>query len=154
MKLGFQHKLLRNTDASNSRCACTKRIQLFSTYFTRLENMTKHPITARDQFFYFIRFYTLHLQRDTLLSCFCLISKYKMTFNALSSPWFSCWSNGHRGLLAIGVKRPGREAEHSPPCSAVVKNAWSNTSTSSYVFMTWWLVKHGANFTFRFTFMV
>jgi hypothetical protein len=34
------------------------------------------------------------------------------------------------------VKRPGREADHSPPSSAEVKNAWSYTSTSPYVFMT------------------
>jgi hypothetical protein len=31
---------------------------------------------------------------------------------------------------------------HSPPSSAVVKNAWSYTSTSPYVFMVWYLVKH------------
>jgi hypothetical protein len=28
-----------------------------------------------------------------------------------------------------GVKRPGREADHSPPSSAEVKNAWCYTST-------------------------
>jgi hypothetical protein len=28
-----------------------------------------------------------------------------------------------------GVKRPGREADHSPPSSAEVKNEWSYTST-------------------------
>jgi hypothetical protein len=28
-----------------------------------------------------------------------------------------------------GVKRPGSEADHSPPSSAEVKNAWSYTST-------------------------
>jgi hypothetical protein len=28
-----------------------------------------------------------------------------------------------------GVKRPGREADHSLPSSAEVKNAWSYTST-------------------------
>jgi hypothetical protein len=28
-----------------------------------------------------------------------------------------------------GVKRPGRRADHSPPSSAEVKNAWSYTST-------------------------
>jgi hypothetical protein len=28
-----------------------------------------------------------------------------------------------------GVKRPGREADKSPPCSAEVKNVWSYTST-------------------------
>jgi hypothetical protein len=35
---------------------------------------------------------------------------------------------GTRGSFP-GVKRPGREADHSPPCSAEVKNAWSYTST-------------------------
>jgi hypothetical protein len=34
------------------------------------------------------------------------------------------------GALSLGVKRPGREAHHSPPFSAEVKNAWSYTSTS------------------------
>jgi hypothetical protein len=28
-----------------------------------------------------------------------------------------------------GVKRPGREADHSPPSSAEVKNAWRYAST-------------------------
>jgi hypothetical protein len=32
------------------------------------------------------------------------------------------------GALFLGVKRPGREADHSPPSSAEVKNAWSYTS--------------------------
>jgi hypothetical protein len=34
------------------------------------------------------------------------------------------------GTLSLGVKRPGREADHSPPSSAEVENAWSYTSTS------------------------
>jgi len=34
------------------------------------------------------------------------------------------------GALSLGVKRPGREADHSPPSSAEVKNAWSYTSTT------------------------
>jgi hypothetical protein len=33
------------------------------------------------------------------------------------------------GALSLGVKRPGREADHSPPSSAEVKNAWIYTST-------------------------
>jgi hypothetical protein len=33
------------------------------------------------------------------------------------------------GALYLGVKRPGREADHSSPCSAGVKNEWSYTST-------------------------
>jgi hypothetical protein len=46
------------------------------------------------------------------------------------------------GALSLGVKRPGREADHSPPSSAEVKNAWSCTSTPQYVFMAWCLGKH------------
>jgi hypothetical protein len=33
------------------------------------------------------------------------------------------------GALSLGAKRPGREADHTPPSSAEVKNAWSYTST-------------------------
>jgi hypothetical protein len=34
-----------------------------------------------------------------------------------------------------GGKRPGREADHSPPTSAEVKKTWVYTSTLPYVFM-------------------
>jgi hypothetical protein len=33
------------------------------------------------------------------------------------------------GALSLEVKRPGREADHSPPSSAEAKNAWNYTST-------------------------
>jgi hypothetical protein len=33
------------------------------------------------------------------------------------------------GDLSLGVKRPGREADHLPPSVAEVKNAWRYTST-------------------------
>jgi hypothetical protein len=33
------------------------------------------------------------------------------------------------GALSLGVKRPGREADHSPPSGAEVKYARSYTST-------------------------
>jgi hypothetical protein len=39
-------------------------------------------------------------------------------------------------VLSPVVNRPGCEANHSLPSNAEVKNAWSYTSTSSYVFMT------------------
>jgi hypothetical protein len=42
----------------------------------------------------------------------------------------------------MGVKRPGREADHSPPTSAESKNAWMYTSIPRYFFMAWCLVKH------------
>jgi hypothetical protein len=56
------------------------------------------------------------------------------------------------GVPSLEVKRPGREADHSPTSSAEVKNAWSYTSTPLYVFMAWCLVKHRDNCTFTFTF--
>jgi hypothetical protein len=42
----------------------------------------------------------------------------------------------------LGVKRLGREAEHSPPSSAKVKNAWRYIFISPYVFIACYLVKH------------
>jgi hypothetical protein len=50
------------------------------------------------------------------------------------------------GGLFSGVKRLGCEANHLPPSSAEVKNAWRYTSTPQYV-MVWCLVKHRDNFT-------
>jgi hypothetical protein len=47
------------------------------------------------------------------------------------------------GTLSLGVERPGREADHSPPSSAEVKNAWNYNSTPQYTFMAWCLVKPG-----------
>jgi hypothetical protein len=39
----------------------------------------------------------------------------------------------HRSILQsfLGAKRPGREADHSTPSSAEVKNVWSCTFTHS-----------------------
>jgi hypothetical protein len=37
--------------------------------------------------------------------------------------------------LFPGVKRPGREADHSSPTNSVVKKLWIYTSTPSYAFM-------------------
>jgi hypothetical protein len=42
---------------------------------------------------------------------------------------------GLQVVLSTETKGPGREADHSLPCSAEVKNAWSYTSTRHYVFM-------------------
>jgi len=49
------------------------------------------------------------------------------------------------GAHSPGVKRPGREAEHSPPFSVDV-NASSYTSPPPYVFMALYLLKHRDNF--------
>jgi hypothetical protein len=56
------------------------------------------------------------------------------------------------GDLTRGVKRPGREAEHSPPCSTEVKNAWGYTSTPPHAFRMWYILKHRDSYTSKFTF--
>jgi hypothetical protein len=53
----------------------------------------------------------------------------------------SLLSNEYQGALSLGVKRPEREAGHSPPSSAEVKNVWSYTSTPQYTFIAWCSVK-------------
>jgi hypothetical protein len=37
----------------------------------------------------------------------------------------SLLSNGKRGAISLGVKRPELQADHSSPCSAEAKNVWS-----------------------------
>jgi hypothetical protein len=49
--------------------------------------------------------------------------------------------------VSLGVKRPGREADHSPPSSAEVKDVWSYTSTPLYAFMAWCSVKRSTGTT-------
>jgi len=63
------------------------------------------------------------------------------------------WSQKQKGKdhsedlgVRAGAKRPRREADHSPPSSADVKNAWSYTSTPLYV-KVWCLVKQRDYFT-------
>jgi hypothetical protein len=51
------------------------------------------------------------------------------------------------GVPSTGAEQPARESDHSAPSSAEVKNAWSYTSTHSYVFMEECLIKH-RDFTF------
>jgi hypothetical protein len=54
------------------------------------------------------------------------------------------------GTLSLGVKRPGSEADHSPPPSAEVKECVKLYLHSQYAFTAWCLVKHRDNFTFTF----
>jgi hypothetical protein len=53
-----------------------------------------------------------------------------------------------RGALSLRVKRPGREADHSPPSSAEVKERVGYTSTPPIALIAWCSVKHRDNFTF------
>jgi hypothetical protein len=51
------------------------------------------------------------------------------------------------GVFSPGIKRPGHEADHSPPSSAEIKNEWSYSSAHPYVFMVWCSVEHRDKFT-------
>jgi hypothetical protein len=54
-----------------------------------------------------------------------------------------------QGALSPEIKRPGLEANHSPPTVAEVKQMWSYTSiTHTPSWRSVWLVKHRDNFTF------
>jgi hypothetical protein len=44
------------------------------------------------------------------------------------------------GALSLGIKRPGREADHSPPSSAEVKNVWTVLALHQNAFMAWFSV--------------
>jgi hypothetical protein len=46
-----------------------------------------------------------------------------------------------------GIKRQGRETDHSPSSRDEVKNAWSYTFTPQYFFIAWYLVRTKENFT-------
>jgi len=49
------------------------------------------------------------------------------------------------GVLILGLKRPGREADHAPPSSTEVKNVWSFTSLTRNAFMAWLLATDEIN---------
>jgi hypothetical protein len=51
------------------------------------------------------------------------------------------------GDLALGVKRPGREADHSLPSSAEVENAWAIPPLPLYAFVEWCSVRAQTTFT-------
>jgi hypothetical protein len=44
--------------------------------------------------------------------------------------------------LSLWLRSPGHKVDHSPSSSTKVKNVWSYTSTFSYIFMVWCLIKH------------
>jgi hypothetical protein len=55
------------------------------------------------------------------------------------------------GVLSSGTKRPDCEADHWPPSRAKVKNARNYTTTPSYIFMAWCLIKNKDNVAFYST---
>jgi hypothetical protein len=65
-------------------------------------------------------------------------------FSSPSTPALGPNPTSHKlgaGGSSAGIKRPGREADHSPSSSAEMKNTWSYTSIPPYVFIVWRLIK-------------
>jgi hypothetical protein len=52
------------------------------------------------------------------------------------------------GALSPGVKRPRREADHSSPTSADVRNTWIYTSTPPHAFMAYCLISYAQGQTY------
>jgi hypothetical protein len=67
--------------------------------------------------------------------------KQALGFTLLFMQWISA-------TLTLELKRPNLEANYLQPPSAEVKNSWSCTSISLYVFMTKFLIKHTEKFIF------
>jgi hypothetical protein len=61
-----------------------------------------------------------------------LIQRYTTELSRLLIQWIP-------GVISLGVKRVGCEADYSLPSNAEVKNPWSYTSTPKYVCMEWCL---------------
>jgi hypothetical protein len=57
------------------------------------------------------------------------------TISARSCRGYKYFTLQKPGALSLRVKRPGREADHSPLTNAEVKKMWIYTSTPPYIFM-------------------
>jgi hypothetical protein len=55
-------------------------------------------------------------------------------FQTKSGPHLASYKMRTRVFFSPGVKRPRREADHSPPTTAEVRNIWMYTSTPPHVF--------------------
>jgi hypothetical protein len=75
-------------------------------------------------FSFYNKWLTIGFDFQRVLGVFLFTTVSRMALGPTQPPiqWVS-------GAPSLAVKRPGREADHSPPSSAEVKNAYSYTST-------------------------
>jgi hypothetical protein len=83
---------------------------------------------------------------------FCRVSEAMFQTRFCTSGPPSLLSDRYRGSFP-GVKRPGREADHSPP-SVEVKMRGAISPLPQCAFMAWYLVKHMDNCTISFSVIV
>ena len=73
-------------------------------------------------------------------------------FSAGSGTHPASYSEGTGGVLARGLKQPGRDVYKQTPSSAVEKNEWSCTSIPLYTVMSWtWIHVCGLSACFDIT---
>jgi hypothetical protein len=113
-------------------------------YFSKAQATPK--VTSYPAFFFF---FSLIVNRSQLndwgfesqygLGIFLLTTLFRLASGPTQPPvqWVP-------GVLSLGVRWVGREADHSLPSSAEVKNAWSYTSPPQYASMAWCSVKRKA----------
>jgi hypothetical protein len=99
----------------------------FQLQFWRFEVFIALICWWHPYFFMYIRIVTLPAYDEMTSLCPVLKSSSALPDRFWGPP--NLLPNRYQGALSLEVKLPGREADHSPPSSAQVKNAWSYTST-------------------------
>jgi hypothetical protein len=92
-------------------------------------------VVSRDSSYFFMGWTTWESDFDSQQGQRCFSS-------AQCPKWFwplpNLLSSGY-GVIFYGVKRPGRESNHSPPSTSHAKNERSYISIPPYAFMLWYL---------------
>lgn len=79
-----------------------------------------------------------------------LSSSFTLSFVVFSFVFFLHFSPPLTGVLSWGVKWPVSEPNHSSASGTEVKTVWSYTSTHTYVYVAWCLIKPRATLSFIF----
>jgi len=111
-------------------CECNLDLLLFFPYI-----WNRSIIFWKDLLAVFMLLFTLH-SGDEIPRCFLCYLGFESRqglgiFLITPSSRPVLGPTSYRGALSLGVKGSGREADHSPPSSAEVTNAWSCISTPS-----------------------
>jgi hypothetical protein len=139
------HRLIRNLVCRSGKEQCGQWLRLCRSRGMHCPSRIicqKSCITCRELlFYYFLWLYisqwlgcelgdrsSIPSRGNELIFLFTTASKPPLGPTLLPTRWVP-------GALVPEVKRPGREADHAPPPSAEVKNAWSYNFTSPYLFM-------------------
>jgi hypothetical protein len=94
-----------------------------------LQSASSHPLSLRSNLIS-----SSHLHLD-VQSCPMKILYALFVYSCMIHVPHSLLSRGYQELFPWEVKRPEREADHSPQSSAEVKNAWAIPPLPQYAFM-------------------